>query len=182
MVFTATIYPNKNQTFAVEVLSELIKKRPYTMNFVGEVSNPDYHEILQEKIASLKLEKYVNFVGSVDNVVLTTSLLKTYDIYFSPSLREMSPRGILEAKACGLPVVASHAFGQQDLINDGVDGLLYNDSDVMDAVEKIESIVNDHKKRESLGRQALNSCLHERGVFNAAKELEQFVNSLSRKK
>jgi glycosyltransferase involved in cell wall biosynthesis len=53
----------------------------------------------------------VNLLGSVDVVVL-------------PSYREGLPRTLVEAAACGLPLITTDVPGCREVVSDGVDGLL----------------------------------------------------------
>ncbi|WP_420475300.1 glycosyltransferase [Noviherbaspirillum sp. ST9] len=50
---------------------------------------------------------------------------------------ENSPRTIVEAFSCGLPVIASRLGALADLVRDGVTGLLFNPGDAADLAEKI---------------------------------------------
>lgn len=58
-----------------------------------------------------------------------TGLLDAYrnaDVFLNPSLYEGMPNTVLEAMACGLPVIASRVMGNEDLVADGTTGRLYD--------------------------------------------------------
>ena len=175
IVYISTIYPNKNQLFAIRAIKELSKSFDAKMDFIGEISDENYFAALKEEIERLGLQTNIKFVGSVDNDALKSKVLNTYDIYFSPSLKEMSPLNILEAKACGLPVVASHAFGQQDLIKDGVDGYLYEDGDVQSAVAKLTALIRDIELRKKIGEGAKRYSETINTPQNASLKLEEYI-------
>ena len=65
----------------------------------------------------------------------------TYDIYVCPSLMEMSPYNVLEAKSAALPIVATRLGGIPDLIINNVNGLLVDAEDVDSMVAAIERLI-----------------------------------------
>lgn len=63
----------------------------------------------------------VNWLGHVDDM---PALLADIDLVVLPSYREGLPKGLIEAAACGLPLVATDVPGCREVIADGIDGLL----------------------------------------------------------
>lgn len=182
-IYTATIYQNKNQLFAIKIVNELVQKYNIQLFLVGDVIDEKYYIELKNYVLENNLAKNVFFLGPINNDILRNGMLKEYDIYFSTSILEMSPLNILEAKACGLPIVASHAFGQQNLINDGVDGFLYIDGDKRNAISKIEQLIESEELRERIGKNAANYCINGNNPETAAMTIKEFVNKLwARKK
>lgn len=182
IVYIATIYDNKNQLFALKVLNRLKNDFSISIDFIGEILNDDYYSMLIKFIKDNNLVNNVCFKGSIDNCYLKNNLLYTYDLYFSPSLLEMSPLNILEAKASGLPIVASHAFGQQDLLDNGFDGLLYEDGNEGDAFEKISILLKDEPTRRRIGENAYLNSTIKNNMFIASEEMESFVKRLCKER
>lgn len=75
---------------------------------------------LQQLARTLTLRN-VWFVGATTDAAAAYAAM---DIYCAPSRWEAGPYAILEAMACGLPVVASRIPGHTDVIEDGVSGVL----------------------------------------------------------
>ena len=115
--------------------------------------------------------------GRIDNSELR-KLLPLNDIYLSSTTIEMSPYNILEAKASGLPVVASNVVGQRDLIEDGIDGVLYDINDVNDLKIKLEMIIDNLEMRKRLGTTARERVSTSKSYFEAAKKLEHFIRNI----
>jgi glycosyltransferase involved in cell wall biosynthesis len=66
-------------------------------------------------------EGLVIWLGHVDNMV---NLLGSVDVVVLPSYREGLPRTLVEAAACGLPLITTDVPGCREVVSDGVDGLL----------------------------------------------------------
>lgn len=70
---------------------------------------------LEKEVRLLNIEHHVSFIGRVEH----TSIVKYYqaaDCLCLPSLREGCPNVILEAQACGLPVIASNVGGVPEMV------------------------------------------------------------------
>lgn len=66
-------------------------------------------------------EGLVVWLGHVDNMA---NLLGSVDVVVLPSYREGLPRTLVEAAACGLPLITTDVPGCREVVSDGVDGLL----------------------------------------------------------
>ncbi|MHB1315298.1 MAG: glycosyltransferase family 4 protein [Christensenellales bacterium] len=90
-----------------------------------------------------KLEKLAAKLGIRGNIKLTGRrsdveiLLSVSDLSAAPSRQEGLPTHVIEAMATGLPCVASRIRGQADLVEDGVNGFLYDVEKPGEMAEKI---------------------------------------------
>ena len=66
-------------------------------------------------------EGLLTWLGHVDDMV---GLLGAVDLVVLPSYREGLPRTLVEAAACGLPLITTDVPGCREVVADGVDGLL----------------------------------------------------------
>ena len=105
---------------------------------------------LKEQVQSAELEQKVIFLGRVDR----KRLIKIYQgatIYVVSSIYEGLPTVLLEAMACGLPVVATDIGGNRDLISSNVNGLLVPPRSPEIMAQMIMQLWNDEKLRKKLG-------------------------------
>jgi glycosyltransferase involved in cell wall biosynthesis len=79
------------------------------------------------------------------------SALQRMDIYVNTSYQEGMPNGVLEAMACGLPVVATDADGTPDLVVDGVTGFLCRMGDLEALVHSCRRLITEPVLRRRLG-------------------------------
>lgn len=76
---------------------------------------------VREQVATLGLQDAVWLPGARADI---DALLHSFSVFALPSLAEGTPVSLLEAMACGLPVVASNVGGIPEIVDDGVQGLL----------------------------------------------------------
>ena len=73
-------------------------------------------------------------------------------IYLSTARWEGLPLSILEAMACGLPIIASEVVGNKDTIVDEVSGFFYKLGNIMEAKNKILILKNDNEIKKIWGK------------------------------
>jgi len=105
-------------------------------------------ETLSEWLAARGIEDITIVTGFQENVAPFYGLM---DAFVLPSHREGMPRTILEAMACGLPVVASEIRGCREEVVDGVTGSLFPVRDVNALTACLDQLVRDSEMRLRFG-------------------------------
>jgi glycosyltransferase involved in cell wall biosynthesis len=107
--------------------------------------------LLEDLAVKLGVEENVSFTGFVDQDGLT-AYMKASKVFVLPSIREGFGLVIVEANACGLPVISiSHDMSAaRELVKDGVNGFLVNDISSREIAEAIIKLVTDEALRERL--------------------------------
>jgi glycosyltransferase involved in cell wall biosynthesis len=98
------------------------------------------------------------FTGYLTGNELATAYASA-DIFVFPSTTDTFGNVILEAQACGLPVVVSDSGGPKELVEDKANGLITKSHDVKDFARAIRALVTDSGLRERLGRSARTSVM-----------------------
>ncbi|UCE29308.1 MAG: glycosyltransferase [Candidatus Bathyarchaeota archaeon] len=98
---------------------------------------------LESMSASLGVNGRVFFKGWIAHDREFWGHLQQATVFVLPSLSEGRPRAVIEAMACGLPVVATDVGGIPEMVSDGVNGLLVPPRDAKALAEAIEYIVDD---------------------------------------
>lgn len=137
LISAGNINKSKNFETCIKAL-KLVNRRNIHLLICGEGPNLDNLRKLVEK---LKIKDKVHFLGYRKDI---KELFMISDIFIFASKREGLPRVTMEAMASGLPCIVSKIRGNTDLIQNGVNGYLFNPSDIEDLKNKIMEIVNDN--------------------------------------
>jgi glycosyltransferase involved in cell wall biosynthesis len=114
----------------------------------GETLTPGYGAILKAMTARLELGDAVQFLGWRDDV---PEIFRAADVMVLPSLEEGMPLVVLEAMACGLPVVATHVNGIPEEVVDGETGLLVAPKDADGLAQNILALLLDPERGRQMG-------------------------------
>ena len=106
---------------------------------------------VREQVAGLGLRDVVWLPGARADVA---ALLHGFSLFALPSLAEGTPVSMLEAMACGLPVVASNVGGIPEVVTDGVEGSLVPPQDVEALAQALAAYVRDPALRRQRGAAA----------------------------
>ncbi len=120
--------PVKDQANLVLAVKKLLEKMPHMhdrikLSLIGD--GPARKE-LEALIAAGHLENIAEITGFRNDV---PDMLHEFDIFVLPSKAEGIPNVILEAMACGLPVIATDVGGNRELLVEGETGFLVPPSD-----------------------------------------------------
>lgn len=106
-------------------------------------------EELQSMIKEMYLEDKVKLLGYREDAL---DILQDGDIFISTSSREGLSLSILEAMQAGLPIVARNIRGNNDLIEDGVGGMLVEEDETRRYIKVIKYILNNPEVAKSFGQ------------------------------
>lgn len=107
----------------IDVMPRLVSRNP-SIVYVAAGEGSD-RERLQAKARALGVADYVIFPGRIDESE-KADLYRLADAYVMPSSGEGFGFVVLEALACGIPVVASAADGTREAVRDGELGIVIN--------------------------------------------------------
>lgn len=133
---------------AISLLSEKKNKASFLIAGTGEL----YSEI-ERFIRANRLKSQVTLAGWIPHEDLPNTLNKL-KLLVLPSYSEALPNVMLEAMACGTPVLATTVGGIPDIVKDGETGLLLNSNDPYHIAKKIAELIDDPELLEKVSKNA----------------------------
>jgi glycosyltransferase involved in cell wall biosynthesis len=124
---------------------------PAQLDIIGDGPERSGLELLARQLG---ITSAVIFHGAVHGVA---PYLQRSSLFVLPSLSEGMPNVVLEAMACGLPVVATRVGGIVDIITDGENGLLVDAQHPDQLYEAMKRLLTDRQLADRLGGQALRT-------------------------
>ena len=130
-------------------IRDLENGEEWTLDIFGQGNQTDYRQLMVE--LGIDTDR-CHLNGPVEDVV---KVYQDSSIFVLSSRFEGFGMVLVEAMACGLPVVSFDCpAGPDEIITDGVDGLLVPSGDVHALAEKLMVLMSDENLRRRLGQQA----------------------------
>jgi colanic acid/amylovoran biosynthesis glycosyltransferase len=173
IVSVARLNHTKGHRFFLEAMASVLADgHDIRYSIAGE--GPD-RAAIESEIARLGLRDRVELLGALGEVEVL-ELLGGADALALTSfgLGEAAPVAVMEAMACGLPVICSRIGGTPDMITDGKDGLLVEQKDPASIASALLRLVNDPEEARKMGAAARETAIMHFGFrANAAKLLAE---------
>jgi glycosyltransferase involved in cell wall biosynthesis len=133
----------------IRVMPLILKEMPLVNLMI--VGQGPQELALKKLTEQLELTAHVHFKSTTDQ---TQELLRAFDVFVMPSLMEGLGLSVMEAQACGIPVVASRVGGLVDLIEDGRSGYLVDVNDPSALANRIMEILRNPQHSKHMVEQA----------------------------
>jgi len=142
LLFVGTVQPRKNLAGLLQAWEQLSAHNPgLYLVIAGEKDN---HFQRQEFSAALERVMFLGYVPEVDLPALYAGALA----FVLPSFEEGFGLPILEAMACGTPVIAANTGALPETVGDA--GLLFDPQDLLGLIQTVETCLEDPSLRQTL--------------------------------
>ena len=170
----ARLDPVKNHEMIIRTLPRLRQhpSRPFVL-LVGEGG---HRPVLEARIKSLGLTEDVRLLGYSEQI---PALLNCMDLYIQSSLYEGFSNTVLEAMACGVPVMATQVGGTADLFSDGEQGFLFPSGDEAALVALIARLADSPVLRRSMADRARRHVVDRFSVKTMVQNYEALYEELA---
>lgn len=152
----------------LEIASEILKVKP-DVHFIIVGDGPLKDEILAKR-SVLKLEKQVHMAGLQTDV---RPYLAASDIYMMSSIFEGLPIALLEAMACGLPIITTDAGGIKEVVRHEQEGLVCSVDEPKRLTDFAIRLITEISFRQQL---AVNARLRIVKDFSMRKMVDELEN------
>ncbi|MFC5406782.1 glycosyltransferase family 4 protein [Cohnella soli] len=150
LFYAAEFNVNKNHRVLIEAMAMLKDRAPAAkMLFAGKGGLEQECRKLAEQLG---VASRIDFLGYRDDI---PRIVPACDIVVSGSLREGLPVNIMEAMACGLPVVASRNRGHNELVEHNVSGFLLDPLDAAGFAARLEELASSERLRFQMKKENL---------------------------
>jgi len=136
----------------------------FTLKIFGEGSARD---AIAKHIASLGLSDKALLMGNSKDVLLEMSKAQ---VFVLTSDAEGQPNALIEAMLLGVPSISSRWNGVDDIISDGIDGLIVDKGDIAGFAVAMSLIIDD----SSLSRKLSQNAIAKQSAFSIEKIVEEW--------
>jgi glycosyltransferase involved in cell wall biosynthesis len=146
----AALVPHKGQRHLIEAAAAVVTKQPDARFIIA--GEGDLRRPLEHQIKQLGLDKHVILAGFRPDAL---SVHKAFDIFVMSSVTEGLGTSLLDAMACGKPVVATHVGGIPEVVIDEETGFLVPARDHPAMAAAIVRLLGDAALRQRMGAAGL---------------------------
>lgn len=155
----ATLRSWKGHIHLVEAFTKLKQQEGVHLLIVGEGPK---RTTLENMVEQYKLQGRVTLTGNQEDIV---PWLQAIDTFVLPSYaNEGVPQALMQAMACGKPVIGGHVGGIPETIDDGKTGLLFPPKDVLALTSAIDRFIDDQNFAVDMGVAARDVALKKFGM------------------
>jgi glycosyltransferase involved in cell wall biosynthesis len=147
----AALVPHKGQKHLIDAAALVVRHVPDARFVIA--GEGELRASLEQQIRHLNLEKHVLLAGFRPDVL---SLHKAFDLFVMSSVTEGLGTSLLDAMACGKPIVATRAGGIPEVVQDGVTGILVPPRDHEAMAAAIVTLLKDEALRRAMGAEGLS--------------------------
>ncbi len=147
-VIVAALRPEKNHSLFLRMACAVRSQIPNAeFAIVGDGPERSKLEHLAEELG---IERAVHFLGSRNDIA---DILPVCDAFALTSDNEAAPVSIMEAMACGLPVVATRVGSVPEMVEPNRTGYLFGTGDLQTATSQMTQLLSDKELRQQMGER-----------------------------
>ena len=158
----------KGHIYLIEAVPHIIKNFN-NVHFII-VGEGEFRKNLEERIHHLKISSYITLAG-YQKPSSIAEWLNVADVFILTSLLEGNPNVILEAMACGIPVISTSVGGIEGMIQEGENGLLMPAKSSTSLAEQANKILQNDELKINLGQNARKTILNNYGDWKKQSQL-----------
>ena len=175
LIFIGRLEKNKGISLLLEAVSKLkVKSRKLKVLIVGD---GPLLASLKFKVKSEKLENDITFHGYAKDSNEIAELINKSKILIMPSYNEGGPRVIIEALACGVPVLATSVGIVPDLLKNGLGGEIIS-WEADDIAQRVSGLLNNpdkYQKYSHSGPEIAGQFERKTAIKNYAEKLQALI-------
>jgi len=154
ILYVGVLIPRKGVHFLLESFAQIADEiKDANLVLIGKTDDDGYARTLTKMTEHLGIAQRVTFIGPKTQSELAEFMARA-EVLVLPSLSEALGRVVLEAMACGTPVIGSAVGGIPDMIQEGETGFLIPPGDVDALAGRLNWILKNPEKATDIGDRA----------------------------
>lgn len=171
IVWVARYIPLKHPEIVID-LAKALKDKGYNFR-IKMIGNGEFLNKILESISNYNLKNFVSIMGALSPEQVREEMVKSSIFIFTSDFQEGWGAVLNEAMNSGCACVVSHAVGAAPfLIQDGVNGFLYQNGNMQELVQKVSILLDNRELGEKMGGNAYNTITKE---WNACIAAQRFI-------
>lgn len=154
----ARLLKDKGVQEYLDVAKKMIHQYSVEFHLIGAIDNGNPSSLTEDYLSKFRLNKSIKLLGHRTDI---PELLKGLDIYCLPSYREGLPVSVMEAMACGLPIVTTDVPGCRETVDHGKNGFLVPSRDTKELAIALSKLIEDRELRILMGKYSRLKCCSE---------------------
>ena len=147
----------KGQGNFLEAVTPILEHNPNSVAFLAGSAFAGEEWRVEELESKISKSSVASQIKRIEYYEHTTELYNMFDIFVLPSTNpDPLPTVVLEAMACGKPVVGYRHGGVCEMVKEGVNGLLATPNQPAELSKAIQELVEKTDKREQFGKASVN--------------------------
>lgn len=156
-LFLGRMAHQKGTIYAIQAMKYL-RDTDFVLKITGEISDSEEDQAIWNYIKENELEQKIVFTGFRRGKELEGLILRATCIVCPAIWYENMPNTVIEAYACGKPVVASRIGSLAEIVEDGETGMLFEPKDAFDLSVKLQKFIEIPDLNMILGKNARIIC------------------------
>jgi glycosyltransferase involved in cell wall biosynthesis len=174
ILYVGRLMKEKNIEVLINSMREVTAKLPNARLFIaGEGYKAGS---LKRRVKRLRLNSYVKFLGFLPEEELSLAFASC-DVFVLPSLIELQGLVLLEAMACGKPIIVANSPNSASPCLVKNNGFLFNPHNSSDLADKIIKVLSDDKLRIKMGKESLK-LIKKHNIKFVIREHEKIYRNL----
>jgi len=176
MLFVGRLHPEKSVDTLIKALPLILAQEPDTRLWI--VGSGHLQTELEQLAQKLKVADEVIFFGKISDEDLIL-IYNACDLFVLPSLAELEGMVVLEAMACGKPILIANAPDSASVCFVNQNGLLFKPKNPQDLAKQALKILTDDRLRREMGEASIRDS-RRYDINQSARNLEKLYYEILR--
>jgi glycosyltransferase involved in cell wall biosynthesis len=175
LIMNRSFKPVYGIQYFIKALPEILSQEPATRVIL--IGSGILEKQIRSLVTEMKLDGFIKFIGSVP-IEEMPHYLNAADVYVSTSLSDGTSLSLLEAMACGLPVVVTEIPANKEWVINGQNGFLVPPKNPGEVSKSVLTLLKNSNLREGMGQKNLSIAKNKADWGKNVEKLEGIYKAL----